>query len=417
MRKSELHLFIIWSNAFFKKEEILKDIEEHFIIRNIFSVKWTDSNWERNISRFYGISLPDAAAKIKECGKERFLAVVVEDISCIYEDRLTSKGIRAVNSLMFDKKEQYRKMSGGGYKIHGTTNIKESDHDMTLLFGLNTDDFAAGQETSSDIIEFNKDLAGSDGWDDLRQLFYIMNNCCNYVVMRNYENLFKDIYVEGHNDVDILCDSKENVSLIVNGDKVHSENYRVQYKVNIDNYPVYFDIRHIGDDYYDRKLETEMLKSRIQDGGIYVLPKILYLYTLLYHALIQKKEIAEDYKKRINELSTGKIGTDLSIKDYCFLLSEWINENDYEIVKPWDDSVYFNYENAKLVYGNDFYDETLYFKQEYCGLIEENQRLKEKIEMISFELDIIRNSTSWKITRPLRCIIDKVRNWKDGIRK
>ena len=135
--KKELHLMIIWKNALSKKEEILKDLENNFKIRNKYYINWSKKNYSKNLSRFYGTALPDGCDKETHCGRGKFLLLILEDENPKYEERLTSHGNEVVNVNMFDKKTEYRKLTGGGHKIHATNNEDETNHDLTLLLGKN----------------------------------------------------------------------------------------------------------------------------------------------------------------------------------------------------------------------------------------------------------------------------------------
>lgn len=60
-------------------------------------------------------------------------------------------------------------------------------------------------------------------WDTLQGFFNALNNNnVKYVVMRNFEEMDKDdFFVEGHEDIDILC---ENVIEFINASKVFLQN-------------------------------------------------------------------------------------------------------------------------------------------------------------------------------------------------
>ena len=62
-------------------------------------------------------------------------------------------------------------------------------------------------------------------------MFYVLNNCIDYAIIRNYESLPDEIYVNEHNDIDIVCDSYQNAAYVLNAEKVFQEEYRVHYKV------------------------------------------------------------------------------------------------------------------------------------------------------------------------------------------
>ena len=54
----EIHLFILWENALYKKQEILKDMQESFDILGMYNITWSKEKFSENLSRFYGTNLP-----------------------------------------------------------------------------------------------------------------------------------------------------------------------------------------------------------------------------------------------------------------------------------------------------------------------------------------------------------------------
>lgn len=396
MSKKETHLFIIWENALYKKDEILSDIKNRFSIINIYEMEWSKSKFLENISRFYGTNLPNAEEKAEHCGFGKFLLVIVTDENPIYEKRNTSKGEKIVNINMFDSKEKFRQFTGGGHKVHATNDEIETNHDITLLLNKNLENYLSETKRSEEIIKLQKELFGADGWNNVNEMFYALNNCLNYAILRNYESLPDEIYVNGHNDIDIICDSYENAAHILNAEKVFPEEYRIHYRTKVGDKYANFDLRHIGDNYYVKELEERILKNRIFNAkGFYTLNSDDYFYTLLYHALIHKNIFKDDYKKKLNLMKPELIKDKTTEEDMIKILKEWLKMNDYITVKPIDQSVYFNLENLR--------------KLGPCVFNEYNYKLEEKIQnlqnentILKNELNEMANSKSWKITKPLR---------------
>ncbi len=67
--------------------------------------------------------------------------------------------------------------------------------------------------------------------------------------------------------IDIICDSYENVAYILNAQKVFKEDYRIHYKVEVENKTAFFDLRYVGDNNYYYKLEENLIKNRIYRKG------------------------------------------------------------------------------------------------------------------------------------------------------
>ena len=399
---SELHLFILWKNSLYKKEDILKDIKRKFEIINIYNVTWSDEKFSENLSRFYGVKLPDGSLKEIHCGRGSFLLIIVKDNNPKYSYRQTTAGKEYVNINTFDSKVMYRDWTGGGHKIHCTNSIKETNHDLTLLLDKNVEDYLKDISKQNHIIDIDKDLIGSNGFDTVEEMFYALNNCTQYAILRNYENLPEEIYLNEHNDIDIICNSRENTAYVLNAKKhIGDENYRVRYHVNIAESIANFDIRYIGDNYYDRDMEIEILNNReFNEKGFYTLSNEDYFNTLLYHALIHKLDFSDDYKVRLmnmNNTFSKEICYDIekSIK----FLQKWMLQNEYIVVRPCDLTVGLNNRNlkyiSKLIYKND--DNEVYLK-------ERNSVLENKNSDLINELNYIKKTRVWKVIKFIRNI-------------
>lgn len=343
--KEEIHLFIIWENGREKQNEILEDIKLNFEIIKVIDMEWSKESFSTNLSRFYGTNLPKGSSKEQHCGNGKFLLIIVKDTNPKYEERLTSKGPKIVNVNMFDKKDAYRNITGGGHKIHGTNDENETNHDLTLLLDKNIEDFLKenNRKWNEKIEYISKDLFGNNRWNTVNDMFYALNNCTNYAILRNYESLPNEIYEKDHNDIDIICDSLEDVAYVLNAKPVFEEKYRVHYKTNVENRVAYFDLRHIGDNYYFEKIEKNILNERVYNKkGFYTLSKENYFYTLLYHALIQKYDLQNDYKEKLMQMNIELLSVDTTLEEYCEILKKWMIKNEYLMVVPEDKSVIFN---------------------------------------------------------------------------
>lgn len=215
---TETHLFILWERARTEQDKILADMRQRFDVQQLFEITWTPRMVSSNFTRFYGQNLPNHSFKEKECGTGAFLLCVVKDTHPIYELRTTSHGQEMVNTNLFDVKTLYRTWTGGGHKIHCSTNCKEANHDLTLLLGLNVEDFYKHYPNPSEqIIPLRQDLQGTNGWDTLKQLFYVLNNTVRYAVMRGYGEITSGEFID-HKDTDIMTDEYQNMWLIINAE-------------------------------------------------------------------------------------------------------------------------------------------------------------------------------------------------------
>jgi len=342
----EIHLFIIWSKGIDQKDKIVEDILENFTVCAIYNTTWSLGNFSNNLSRLYGENLPKNSHKEKHCGTDTFCCIIVKDNNPTYEIRDTSKGARVVNAKLFDAKQLYRSWTGGGHKIHATDNVEETKLQLALLFGEDYNDYQLQDKFCKNEFDYNDDLMGANGWNSFNELFNILNLTSNYIVLRNFDNLNEQL-TSKHPDVDILTANKNLTKDILNAVETKSKSYRVQHSVFIDNKDINFDIRYVGDDYYDKNWETELLRAKVKhEKGFYIPDNLNLFYSLIYHALIHKEHISEDYFKQFIVLSK-RLNFDLKI---CNLVSTslldelllYMHQHNYEIVEPYDISVFFN---------------------------------------------------------------------------
>ena len=376
----ELHLIVIWSKALSEKERIINDVGNRLEIVRIYNVNWSEDKFSSNLSRFYGENLPKNSHKEKHCGKDTFCAIIVRDSNPKYETRLTSKGNRIVNVNLFDVKQVYRMWTGGGHKIHATDTYEETRLQLALLFGMDYDTLIEDVEKFSEEKNYNDDLVGAEGWKSFGELFRILNYSCEYVILRNFENLQSQLNSE-HPDVDIMVYDKKLAVSVLNGRKTVLSPDRVQYAVKVDDKSINFDIRHVGDNYYDSRWATHILQRKIlHERGFFVPNNSDHFYSLLYHALIHKVDVAVDYNTDLARLAEN---VDLDISNEGLIevsllerLLEFMTANGYSFVEPRDLSVFYNIEliKRKVFVSISEQRNRLYFRKSCFGKIRQKAR-------------------------------------------
>eukprot|EP00760_Papus_ankaliazontas_P032408 PhM_4_TR5790/c0_g1_i1/m.67511 len=137
----DVHLFVVWPDAYKAKHKIIDDIRSRFTVWSVVEFTWAPDTYLENLWRLYSGKGGEARAgmklKVKQCGKGPFTVLVVEDRSPEYRDEHTAHGVDHVNHHMNDRKKTYRSWAGGGFRVHGTFNPQEADHDLFMLFGRN----------------------------------------------------------------------------------------------------------------------------------------------------------------------------------------------------------------------------------------------------------------------------------------
>lgn len=98
-------------------------------------------------------------------------------------------------------------------------------------------------------------------WNSIIEMLSSLNENCDYVVLRNYEQFEEQKLISGHEDIDLLCNNAEKVINILHAEnKIQGDN--VHLKINICNKKIDLDLRCVGDGYYDKKWELNMLEKK-----------------------------------------------------------------------------------------------------------------------------------------------------------
>lgn len=359
MEKSILHILVIWSKAKDYKNDIIEDLRKDFSVLKVFQAHWDKDKFLQNYMIFYAHSQyhlsPNAyrellQGKVEHCGDDDFTVVILRDDHPHFETRMTSSGERKVNTRMFDKKTQYRALTGGGHKIHSSDDAWETNHDLTLMFGLNTEDFCKVYTLDGGEEAFSQNCMGVGGYSSIEEFFYVLNNTIRYVVMRNHECIPDQYTVEGHGDIDLLCENKNWMAYLTAAKKIYPEPYRVYHTIMIGGVEVPFDFRFIGDNYYDQPWQEHILTNRVLQKKLFYTPNTIdQYYSLLYHAYIQKYEVKGDYHPKL-ELYANKIGIIYKpeLEDILNQLDCFLCDNSYEYVRPNDKSVIYNQHSIQM---------------------------------------------------------------------
>ena len=184
----------------------------------------------------------------------------------------------------------------------------------------------------------------------------------NYLVLRNYENLLEpEMYLDGHGDVDLLCDDALSVVKLIDaqaagpraksswGDGIHYCAYVAGQRVTLD-------LRQVGDGYYCKKWEQELLERKVRHECFYVMSDEDYFYTLIYHAILQKRTFSDEYRLRLEGMSRrlGLEQKDYSQLGFISILEKHMMENGYVYTYSHDHMVpnRFSLVDRSLVQGD-----------------------------------------------------------------
>ena len=157
------------------------------------------------------------------------------------------------------------------------------------------------------------------GWKNFEEFIEVANKSLNWLVLRNFEYLPNDFF-NNDKDVDVLC---EDLEQFVNTMKLTKRSWGISaYETVISNKVVPFDVRFLGDGYYDKLWEYKMLKNKVHTAD--AVPRMNdedCFYSLIYHSKIQKHEVKEVYRTRFYALANS-----LNIANYD---EECIDNNEY----------------------------------------------------------------------------------------
>lgn len=164
-----VYAFVLWETARGEEERILADLRRTFRVLDEVEVTWTpDDTFARSLTRMYGDALPPGSDKERHGGTGPFLLVVAEDSRPQLRPRHTSRGRRVVNARVLDARHRYRSWTGGGYRVHASDSVAETERNLWLLLGEGVDAIprrGAGQSRRA-----AGDPAGTHGWPSREQL-------------------------------------------------------------------------------------------------------------------------------------------------------------------------------------------------------------------------------------------------------
>ena len=227
-----------------------------------------------------------------------------------------------------------------------TRNPTEFIEKYSLIFGIKALKYLENDLKGIDRLKpLNKPL-GYLGWKNFNEFIFFANISCDWIVLRNFEFLPLN-FSKNDKDIDILCRDKNS---FIRKLYLSKRSWGISsYEANIGNKLIPIDLRFIGDGYFDKLWENNMLNNKIFDQNLVPRPCNLdYFYSLLYHSKLQKRKVKKIYSKRLDNL---KIILEINFLKNSFiyddsitskLLSDFMNFNKYIISKPLDISVEFN---------------------------------------------------------------------------
>ncbi len=333
----ELHIVILWEAARKRREEAEALIKSRLDVVLICEYFWDPYFAAENYAAFYGDRLENIQYKVDHCGRGPFLVYIVRDNSPLYGLRETSSGKREVNVNMFDLKMELRTLAGGGHRVHASDNEAEARLNAASLFRMSLEELIGGHGDGTSF-GMRSDIAGARGWESWDELFRTLNCCTRFVVLRNFY-AFSKSEESAHGDTDLLVEDGKAAETIIAGRKVFPGDKRVLFKTVVGGNEELIDIRRLGDGYYADAWEKHMLdnRQRLGEAGAFAPEDEDYKYSLLYHALVQKAYVADDYREILRFFFGG-----VERRELRELLDKFLQDRGYTYTLPEDGSVFIN---------------------------------------------------------------------------
>jgi len=354
---SDLGLFLVWSNARGEDDQVLDRAQTLFEVRGVHAIHWTPELVEQNAVRFCRGRLdPHLRKLLQERGDgEPVYLITAVDGAPRHEAETTSNGAAPVNARFADLRRELRACMGGGSRVHAAVSPAEVGRDLMLLLGTDPATYLNENARSWNgrTTEIRRDLTGARGWGTPGELFHALNQAVRYVVMRNFEGLPHSLHVGSHEDVDLLTDDYPEMVAIMNA----RPNVRCiprwggPYWVKISGQDMWFDLRFVGDRYYDPPWARAILDRRVwNEAGFYAPCAEDYFETLAYHAVVHKPVLSADYRQRLATMASalGRSGWEsAALEDPArvkALLDEILQRRGCGYQRPRDVNVFYNFE-------------------------------------------------------------------------
>jgi len=335
MQESEIYLIIFWENS-----GIGIELAQELITADGFDVELTTGSLEAPsqmtfVKRLYYQSVTNFCEKISRVGCSELIIGVIKDDSPNYGLVHTTRGYSKVNKNILKLKKKLREKSKISDGVHISDTKKEAEHNLYIAFSI----------TYSDLLKSRKDLRFSPKKiENVQDIFKILNVSMEYVVQRNFHEIFyrSDIH---HGDIDLLVKDSEAASILLDAAPATEDPTRKLFSISTGSDQILFDIRDCDENYYPPKWTDDILKRRtLSDCGTYYLPSVEdYIYTLAYHAVFHKFQLSSDYLKQIVE--TSEKYTDLPLTNWNNILSSlkrFLQKNKYDVSVPKDKTVKLN---------------------------------------------------------------------------
>ena len=342
----ELGLFVLTSSLRSEQGWLLDHLRARFEIRGVHEVHWTPELAAANFARLFPAE--PSAASIDPVVETPLLVVTAVD---------SAPEGKPANVAFAETVAAMRAHTAGGLRAHGSDSATRAARDLMLLLGSAPEEYLAEHPRpwAGDVEQVRRDLSGAGGWASPTELLRVLNHTVRYLIIRNFEGMPQSLHVNFHEDVDLLTDDYPGLAAVMNA-RPHPRCVLPcggPHWVQIAGKDMWFDLRFVGDRYFDPTWAREILDRRVyQTAGFFSPNPIDYFESLAYHAVIHKPFLSEDYKERLTTMAAtlGRSGWERAALDdpACVraLLDGILRARGCAYRRPLDVNVFYNFAAA-----------------------------------------------------------------------
>ena len=293
----QLGVFVIWEKARGAEDRIVADLAERFDVLHVYDVHWSRSLVTQNYRRFYSDVEDRGIAHLDMKGAGPFVAVTVLDRAPLMEERVTSRGLRLVNSRFLDAKLTERAWTSD-YAVHCGENEWENTRDLMMLLGEDPRSHLERSPLPWDgrVERLDRDVIGARGWSSSAEVFRVLNGAERYAVLEPEDP--GAALDAGVATVELLAGPRSGLfstlPTILNATPrfhaVQAEGGR--FRVSVGGRSVSVTIRHVGDQLFDARWEADLIARRELDArGWYRLSQADAAEVRAYRALTHRASL------------------------------------------------------------------------------------------------------------------------------
>ena len=270
-RPPEVHTFVLWNPSLWESQERFLSQSPLIEVLDTFIVTENHKAWCLNIygsarnARGHGHCKPDGNPKV----------VVVKDLKPNYGEWKTPGAKQVLSTNIYGIKSELRNLANDGFKsVHSSNNVEET---KLVLEPLN--------RKVSDYTSPEPQL------ESVKDVFNLLDQhkCLSYVVLRSHEEVHEGSISK---DIDILVNDYFMFKAITGAQSNHPKEMREvdngPNTQNVINGKWKFDVRYVGDGYYDTSWQVDMLRRRVSSASIFIQEPLSEVMSLLYHYNVHK---------------------------------------------------------------------------------------------------------------------------------